>query len=171
MGGNTRPHPHDLTPAPPTPTHPGTFPQPLVRTQSRNRTELLTRSGGLSIRTANNPYIPSPLDTIGTNGAKHVILGDEEMAERYPQRTLRLDVIAVYDPQDGALRTDQAVAAATQAQRRNRPHQHTHRQHQRNQRQRRHHLRREVPDLRARHHLLRRLVPAAYGRTTPAETI
>ncbi|MBT2596976.1 N-methyl-L-tryptophan oxidase [Arthrobacter sp. ISL-72] len=76
---------------------------------------ILTRCGGLSIGTANGPYIPHLLETTRTNGAEHEILSREEMAERYPQHHLRADDIAVYDPHAGALRTDRAVTAAITA--------------------------------------------------------
>ncbi|MGX9901127.1 FAD-dependent oxidoreductase [Arthrobacter sp. SA17] len=55
------------------------------------------------------------LETTRANGAEHVILSREEMAERYPQHNLRPDDIAVYDPHAGALRTDRAVTAAVAA--------------------------------------------------------
>ncbi|WP_332759608.1 N-methyl-L-tryptophan oxidase [Pseudarthrobacter sp.] len=76
---------------------------------------ILTRCGGLSIGTADGPYIPKLLETTRTNGAEHEILSREEMAERYPQHNLRPDDIAVYDPHAGALRTDRAVTAAVAA--------------------------------------------------------
>jgi sarcosine oxidase len=76
---------------------------------------ILTRTGGLSIGTADGPYIPKLLETTRTNGADHVILSREDMAERYPQHNLRDDDIAVYDPHAGALRTDRAVTAAVAA--------------------------------------------------------
>jgi sarcosine oxidase len=76
---------------------------------------ILTRCGGLSIGTADGPYIPKLLETTRTNGADHEILSREEMAERYPQHNLRPDDIAVYDPHAGALRTDRAVTAAVAA--------------------------------------------------------
>ena len=77
--------------------------------------DILTRCGGLSIGTADGPYIPSLLETTRVNGAEHQILSREEMAERYPQHNLREDDIAVYDPHAGALRTDRAVTAAVAA--------------------------------------------------------
>jgi sarcosine oxidase len=77
--------------------------------------DILTRCGGLSIGTADGPYIPSLLETTRINGADHEILSHEEMAERYPQHNLREDDIAVYDPHAGALRTDRAVTAAVTA--------------------------------------------------------
>jgi sarcosine oxidase len=76
---------------------------------------ILTRCGGLSIGTADGPYIPKLLETTRTNGAEHEILSREEMAERYPQHNLRPDDVAVYDPHAGALRTDRAVTAAVAA--------------------------------------------------------
>jgi len=76
---------------------------------------ILTRCGGLSIGTADGPYIPKLLETTRINGAEHQILSREEMAERYPQHNLRADDIAVYDPHAGALRTDRAVTAAVAA--------------------------------------------------------
>ena len=76
---------------------------------------ILTRCGGLSIGTADGPYIPKLLETTRTNGAEHEILSREEMAERYPQHNLRPDDVAVYDPHAGALRTDRAVTAAIAA--------------------------------------------------------
>ena len=76
---------------------------------------ILTRCGGLSIGTADGPYIPALLETTRINGADHEILSREEMAERYPQHNLRPDDIAVYDPHAGALRTDRAVTAAVAA--------------------------------------------------------
>ncbi len=77
--------------------------------------DILTRCGGLSIGTADGPYIPGQLETTRINGADHEILSHEEMAERYPQHNLREDDIAVYDPHAGALRTDRAVTAAVTA--------------------------------------------------------
>ena len=77
--------------------------------------DILTRCGGLSIGTADGPYIPKLLETTRTNGADHIILSREDMAERYPQHNLRDDDIAVYDPHAGALRTDRAVTAAVAA--------------------------------------------------------
>jgi sarcosine oxidase len=77
--------------------------------------DILTRCGGLSIGTKNGPYLTALLETTRTNGAEHVILSREEMAERYPQHNLRPDDIAVYDPHAGALRTDRAVTAAVTA--------------------------------------------------------
>ena len=77
--------------------------------------DILTRCGGLSIGTADGPYIRSLLETARTNGAAHEILNREEMAERYPQHNLRPDDCAIYDPNAGALRTDRAVTAAVAA--------------------------------------------------------
>lgn len=77
--------------------------------------DILTRCGGLSIGTKDGPYLSALLETTRTNGAEHVILSREEMAERYPQHNLRPDDIAVYDPHAGALRTDRAVTAAIAA--------------------------------------------------------
>ena len=77
--------------------------------------DILTRCGGLSIGTAGGPYLSALLETTRINGAEHVILSREEMAERYPQHNLRADDIAVYDPSAGALRTDRAVTAAVAA--------------------------------------------------------
>ena len=77
--------------------------------------DILTRCGGLSIGTKDGPYLTALLETTRTNGAEHVILNREEMAERYPQHNLRPDDIAVYDPHAGALRTDRAVTAAIEA--------------------------------------------------------
>jgi sarcosine oxidase len=76
---------------------------------------ILTRCGGLSIGTADGPYLSALLETTRANGAEHEILSREEMAERYPQHNLRQDDIAVYDPNAGALRTDRAVTAAVAA--------------------------------------------------------
>jgi sarcosine oxidase len=76
---------------------------------------ILTRCGGLSIGTADGPYIRSLLETARANGAAHEILSREEMAERYPQHNLRPDDCAVYDPNAGVLRTDRAVTAAIAA--------------------------------------------------------
>jgi sarcosine oxidase len=76
---------------------------------------ILTRTGGLSIGAKDGPYLTALLETTKTNGADHVILNREEMAERYPQHNLRPDDIAVYDPYAGALRTDRAVIAAVAA--------------------------------------------------------
>jgi sarcosine oxidase len=76
---------------------------------------ILTRCGGLSIGTADGPYIRSLLETARANGAAHEILSREEMAERYPQHNLRPDDCAVYDPNAGVLRTDRAVMAAVAA--------------------------------------------------------
>ena len=76
---------------------------------------ILTRCGGLSIGTADGPYIRSLLETARANGAAHEILSREEMAERYPQHDLRPDDCAVYDPNAGVLRTDRAVTAAVAA--------------------------------------------------------
>jgi sarcosine oxidase len=77
--------------------------------------DILTRCGGLSIGTADGPYIRSLLETTRTNGAAHEILTRGEMGERYPQHNLRADDIAVYDSNAGALRTDRAVTAAVAA--------------------------------------------------------
>jgi sarcosine oxidase len=77
--------------------------------------DILTRCGGLSIGTADGPYIPSLLETTRQNKATHEILSREEMAERYPQHNLRPDDIAVFDPRAGALRTDRAVTSAVAA--------------------------------------------------------
>lgn len=76
---------------------------------------ILTRCGGLSVGTANGPYLSALLETTRITGAEHVILSREEMAERYPQHNLRPSDIAVYDPHAGALRTDRAVTAAVAA--------------------------------------------------------
>jgi sarcosine oxidase len=76
---------------------------------------ILTRCGGLSIGTAEGPYLSALLDTTRLNGAEHEILSQAEMAQRYPQHNLRPDDIAVYDPNAGALRTDRAVTAAIAA--------------------------------------------------------
>jgi sarcosine oxidase len=76
---------------------------------------ILTRCGGLSIGTADGPYLSALLETTRTNGAEHQLLSREDMAERYPQHNLRADDIAVYDPHAGALRTDRAVTAAVAA--------------------------------------------------------
>lgn len=76
---------------------------------------ILTRCGGLSIGTADGPYLSALLETTRINGAAHQILNHQEMAERYPQHNLRDDDIAVYDPHAGALRTDRAVTAAVTA--------------------------------------------------------
>ncbi|MDQ0865070.1 N-methyl-L-tryptophan oxidase [Arthrobacter globiformis] len=76
---------------------------------------ILTRCGGLSIGTADGPYLSALLDTTRTTGAEHQILTREDMAERYPQHNLRDDDVAVYDPHAGALRTDRAVTAAVAA--------------------------------------------------------
>lgn len=77
--------------------------------------DILIRCGGLSIGTADGPYIRSLLETARANGAAHEILSREEMAERYPQHNLRADDCAVYDPNAGVLRTDRAVTAAVAA--------------------------------------------------------
>ena len=77
--------------------------------------DILTRCGGLSIGTADGPYLRSLLETTRITGAAHQILSREDMAERYPQHNLRADDIAVYDPNAGALRTDRAVTAAITA--------------------------------------------------------
>lgn len=77
--------------------------------------DILTRCGGLSIGTANGPYISSVLETTRINGAEHIILGREVMAKHFPQHNLRRDDIAVYDPKAGVLRTDRAVTAAIAA--------------------------------------------------------
>ncbi|MFF2299634.1 FAD-dependent oxidoreductase [Arthrobacter sp. NPDC058127] len=77
--------------------------------------DILTRCGGLSIGTADGPYIRSLLETARTNGAAHEILTRGEMGELYPQHNLRPDDIAVYDPNAGVLRTDRAVTAAVAA--------------------------------------------------------
>jgi sarcosine oxidase len=77
--------------------------------------DILIRCGGLSIGTADGPYIRSLLETARANGAAHEILSREEMAERYPQHNLRPDDCAVYDPNAGVLRTDRAVTAAIAA--------------------------------------------------------
>ncbi len=76
---------------------------------------ILTRCGGLSIGTADGPYIRSVLETTRLTGAEHQILSHEELAARYPQHNLRPDDIAIYDPNAGALRTDRAVTAAIAA--------------------------------------------------------
>jgi sarcosine oxidase len=76
---------------------------------------ILTRCGGLSIGTADGPYMTALLETTRTNRAEHQILTREDMAQRYPQHNLRYDDIAVYDPHAGALRTDRAVTAAIAA--------------------------------------------------------
>ena len=77
--------------------------------------DILTRCGGLSIGTADGPYISALLETARLNGADHEILSYEAMAERYPQHNLRPDDCAVFDPHAGALRTDRAVTAAVAA--------------------------------------------------------
>ena len=77
--------------------------------------DILTRCGGLSIGTADGPYLSALLETTRVNGAEHEILTRGEMADRYPQHNLRADDIAVYDPNAGALRTDRAVTAAVAA--------------------------------------------------------
>lgn len=74
--------------------------------------DILTSCGGLSIGTANSPYINSVLETTRINGAEHIILGREVMAKHFPQHNLRRDDLAVYDPKAGVLRTDRAVTAA-----------------------------------------------------------
>ena len=76
---------------------------------------ILTRCGGLSIGTADGPYLPHLLETTRLNGADHEILSREAMAERYPQHSLRPDDRAVFDPHAGVLRTDRAVTAAVDA--------------------------------------------------------
>ncbi|MCA4131695.1 N-methyl-L-tryptophan oxidase [Arthrobacter sp. M4] len=76
---------------------------------------ILTRCGGLSIGTADGPYIRSILETTRLTGAEHQILNHEELAARYPQHNLRPHDIAIYDPNAGALRTDRAVTAAIAA--------------------------------------------------------
>jgi len=77
--------------------------------------DILTRCGGLSIGTANGPYINAVLETTSATGAEHQLLSHEELAERYPQHKLRADDVAVFDPNAGALRTDRAVTAAVAA--------------------------------------------------------
>ncbi|MGW9413549.1 N-methyl-L-tryptophan oxidase [Arthrobacter cupressi] len=77
--------------------------------------DILTRCGGLSIGTANGPYINAVLETTRATGAEHQLLSHAELAERYPQHNLRPDDVAVYDPNAGALRTDRAVTAAVAA--------------------------------------------------------
>jgi sarcosine oxidase len=76
---------------------------------------VLTRCGGLSIGTADGPYLPHLLETTRLTGADHEILSREAMAERYPQHSLRPDDRAVFDPRGGVLRTDRAVTAAVDA--------------------------------------------------------
>jgi sarcosine oxidase len=76
---------------------------------------VLTRCGGLSIGTADGPYLAHLLETTRLTGADHELLGREAMAERYPQHNLRTDDRAVFDPHGGALRTDRAVTAAVAA--------------------------------------------------------
>lgn len=77
--------------------------------------DILTRCGGLSIGTADGPYIAALLETTRANGAEHESLSRDAMAERYPQHNLRPDDCAVFDPHAGALRTDRAVTAAVAA--------------------------------------------------------
>jgi sarcosine oxidase len=77
--------------------------------------DILTRCGGLSIGTKDGHYLTPLLETTRTNGAEHIILSRQEMAERYPQHNLRDDDVAVYDPNAGALRTDRAVTTAVAA--------------------------------------------------------
>ncbi|WP_120521007.1 FAD-dependent oxidoreductase [Arthrobacter celericrescens] len=77
--------------------------------------DILTRCGGLSIGTANGPYINAVLETTKATGAEHQLLSHEELAERYPQHGLRPDDVAVFDPNAGVLRTDRAVTAAVAA--------------------------------------------------------
>lgn len=76
---------------------------------------VLTRCGGLSIGTADGPYLPHLLETTRLTGADHELLSREAMAERYPQHSLRPDDRAVFDPHGGVLRTDRAVTAAVSA--------------------------------------------------------
>jgi sarcosine oxidase len=76
---------------------------------------ILTRCGGLSIGTADGPYLPPLLETTRSTGADHELLSREAMAERYPQHNLRPDDRAVFDPHAGVLRTDRAVTAAVAA--------------------------------------------------------
>ncbi|MZF85100.1 N-methyl-L-tryptophan oxidase [Streptomyces sp. SID5643] len=77
--------------------------------------DILTPTGGLSIGTANGSYINSLLQATRVTGAEHHVLSREEMAERYPQHSLRPDDCAVHDPRAGVLRTDRAVTAAVTA--------------------------------------------------------
>ena len=77
--------------------------------------EILMRCGGLSIGSADGPYIPHLLETTRANGADHELLSREAMARRYPQHSLRPGECAVFDPHGGALRTDRAVTAAVAA--------------------------------------------------------
>lgn len=77
--------------------------------------DILTRCGGLSIGTTDGAYLRSLLETTLTNGAAHQIFSRAEMAERYPQHSLRPTDSAVFDPNAGALRTDRAVIAAVTA--------------------------------------------------------
>ena len=83
--------------------------------EAETRQDIFIRCGGLSIGTADGPYIRSLLETTRTNRAAHEILSREEMAERYPQHNLRPDDRAIYDPNAGVLRTDRAVLAAVAA--------------------------------------------------------
>jgi sarcosine oxidase len=77
--------------------------------------EILMRTGGLSIGTADGSFINNLLETTRIKGAEHYVLSREELAERYPQHNLRPDDCAVYDPRAGVLRTDRAVSAAVAA--------------------------------------------------------
>jgi sarcosine oxidase len=81
--------------------------------------EIFTRTGGLTIGTANSGFINSLLETARITGAEHRVLDREEIAERYPQHNLRPDDCAVLDPHAGFLRTDRAVSAAVAAARAN----------------------------------------------------
>lgn len=81
--------------------------------------QILLRCGGLSIGTADGPYLTALLETTKHNGSAHQLLSRQEMAERYPQHNLRSDDAAVFDPNAGALRTDRAVTAAVAAARAN----------------------------------------------------
>ncbi|MFF7263906.1 N-methyl-L-tryptophan oxidase [Streptomyces sp. NPDC008159] len=81
--------------------------------------EIFTRTGGLTIGTANSGFINSLLETARITGAEHRVLDREEIAERYPQHNLRPDDCAVHDPHAGFLRTDRAVSAAVAAARAN----------------------------------------------------
>jgi len=77
--------------------------------------DILTRCGGLSIGTANGPYLNAVLETTKATGAEHQLLSHEELAERYPQHNLHDGDVAVFDPNAGVLRTDRAVTAAVAA--------------------------------------------------------
>ena len=76
---------------------------------------LLTMTGGLTIGRESAAGIRQFVERIRANGDEPVFLSRPQMAERFPQHTLAVDDVAIWDEATGLIRPELSVAAALRA--------------------------------------------------------